>query len=146
MNENRNKQCAEKAPLWVKLLYAAARVEARFEAALADPGLSLAKFAVLDHLVKAGEPLPLTRLAERVACVKSNITQLVDRLEADGLVKRVDDPEDRRSVLATITDEGRRRHESGGRALAAAEQGLFKSFKEEELELLNTFLARFTTD
>ena len=34
------------------------------------------------------------------------MTQLVDRLEADGLVRRVADPTDRRSVKAEITDEG----------------------------------------
>ena len=141
-----NKNCSEKnMPVCTRLVQVAGRVEARFEAALGDAELSLAKFAVLDQLMKAGESLPLTRLAERIACVKSNITQLVDRLEADGLVKRVNDPEDRRSVLAAITDEGRRRHELGGRALARAEQGLLKSFKEGELETLNSFLGRFKT-
>lgn len=141
MNEN---CCAHQTvPLLAKFLYAAGRVEARLEATLADIGLSLAKFALLDHLVKTGEPLPLTRLAERLVCVKSNITQLVDRLEADGLVKRVDAPEDRRSVRAAITDEGRHRHEIGGQALAAAERELLNPFGESERELLNNFLGRF---
>ena len=31
-----------------------------------------------------------------MTCVRSNITQLMDRLEADGLVRRIDDPSDRR--------------------------------------------------
>ena len=48
-------------------------------------------------------------MSERFGCVKSNITQLVDRLEADHLVRRVPDPADRRSILAAITDEGRQR-------------------------------------
>ncbi len=121
-------------------------MRARLEAALEDAGLSLPKFIVLVHLTKTGEPLPLTRLAERISCVKSNITQLVDRLEADGLVKRIDDPEDRRSVLASITDEGRRRYEMGGQILAATERDLLKSFKEDELELLNDFLSRLDDD
>ena len=82
-------------------------VEARLEAALEPLGLSLAKFGALAQLAAAGEPLPLSTLAERRACVRSNITQLVDRLEAEGLVKRSDDPRDRRSVRAELTDEGR---------------------------------------
>ncbi|MBI2502868.1 MAG: MarR family transcriptional regulator [Candidatus Latescibacteria bacterium] len=143
MNENHRHEV--NIPVWANLAHTAARVEARLEAALADTGLSLAKFAVLEQLMKAGEPLLLTRLSERLSCCKSNITQLIDRLEADSLVQRVDAPEDRRSVLAALTAEGRRRYEIGSRTLAAAEQGLLKSFEGGELELLNKFLGRFNT-
>jgi DNA-binding MarR family transcriptional regulator len=71
---------------------------------------------------------------------------LVDRLEADGLVERRDDPEDRRSILATITDEGRRRYEIGVQALTAAAKELLKSFKQEEIELLDQLLRKFNND
>ena len=47
------------------------------------------KLAALHHLTQAGESLPLGQLAERLSCVKSNVTQLVDRLEADGLDSKV---------------------------------------------------------
>lgn len=132
------------APLCLLLLRSSQRVEARVEAALAESGLSLAKLGVLDHLVKAGGPLPLSRLAERRACVKSNMTQLVDRLEADGFVERINDPEDRRSVLAAITKEGRRRYEAGGAALAAQEQELLKGFRRAEREQLTELLQRLS--
>src|SRR5713226_9070231 len=78
----------------------------RLDAALERKGLSTAKFGALQVLAGSDEPLPLGQLAERLACVKSNITQLVDRLEADGLVQRVLDPEDRRSKRAALTSEG----------------------------------------
>ncbi len=138
-NQGRSRLCG-------LLMSASQRVEARLEAALADTGLSLAKLGVLDHLVRAGTPLPLGRLAERRSCVKSNMTQLVDRLEADGLVKRVNDPEDRRSVLASITPEGRRRYEMGGRAIAAQEQELLRSFDRSERKQLTDFLQRLGRD
>ena len=99
-------------------------VESRFEAALEPLGLSLAKLGALSRLVAAGEPLPLGTLAERCACVRSNITQLVDRLEAEGLVARADDPRDRRSIRAELTAEGRRRQAAGVRALEDAEKEL----------------------
>ena len=99
-------------------------VEARFEAALEPLGLSLAKFGALSRLVAAGEPIPLGTLAERCACVRSNITQLIDRLEAEGLVERSDDPRDRRSIRAGLTAEGRRRQSAGVRALEEAEKEL----------------------
>ena len=146
MNENRDKESEENIIVLKRLLHAAALVEARIEAALVGTGLSLSKFAVLDRLMKASESLLLTRLAEQLSCVKSNITQLVDRLEADGLVERKDDPEDRRSVLAAITDEGQRRYEAGDRVLTTAAKELLKSFKKDELELLNNLLGRFNKD
>lgn len=108
----------------------------RLEAALEADGLSIAKFGVLKELGTAGEPLPLGQLAERLACVKSNITQLVDRLEADGLVRRVPDREDRRSTLAEITEEGRRRYETGLKAQLALEQDMVQGLSlDERLQL-----------
>jgi DNA-binding MarR family transcriptional regulator len=98
---------------------------ARMEEALEPLGLSLAKFGILAKLVAAGEPLPLSTLAERQACVRSNITQLVDRLEAERLVRRADDPADRRSIRAELTAEGRARHAAGLRALERAEKEAF---------------------
>ena len=64
------------------VLHVAAEVQSRLEASLAPTGLSLAKLGALRHLAESNEPLPLGHLAERIACVKSNVTQLVDRLEA----------------------------------------------------------------
>ena len=63
--------------------------------------------------MRAGKPLSLSDLATRLSCVKSNMTQLVDRLEADGLVNRVDDPNDRRAVKAAITEDGRAKQAAG---------------------------------
>ena len=91
------------------LVMVAHEVDERLNAALEGIGLSVPKLTVLRILVQAGEPLALGVLSERFGCVKSNITQLVDRLEADKLVRRIPDPADRRSILAAITDEGRRR-------------------------------------
>ena len=142
MNEN-DKQNEEILCHLGKLIHAARNVEARLEAALSAIGLNLSKYAVLDQLMKVGGPIPLTRLAERLSCVKSNITQLVDRLETDGLVARVDDPDDRRSVLAIIKDEGRRRYKMGSKALIEAENELQKPFSKNELALLTNLLGKF---
>lgn len=98
----------------------------RLDAALEAKGLSIAKFGALQVLADSDEPLQLGQLADRLACVKSNITQLVDRLEGDGLVKRVTDSEDRRSKRAAITAEGRRRFELGLKAKSNVERELFE--------------------
>jgi DNA-binding MarR family transcriptional regulator len=123
-------------------LRASQRIEARAEVALTEAGLSLAKLGVLNHLVEAGEPLTLGELAGRISCVKSNMTQLIDRLEADGLVARVDHPADRRSVHAVITDEGRRRYAAGAKVLAEREKEFLKGLKSAELKQLSELLER----
>lgn len=101
-----------------ELLHAAHALEARLEAELETVGLSGPKFSVLTELVKAGQPLPLSELASRLSCVRSNMTQLVDRLEADGFVQRVACPNDRRSVKADITYLGRERQAAGAAQIA----------------------------
>src|SRR6266705_6481581 len=89
------------------LLGAASSIHYFVESRLSTVGLSVPRLAALQRLVDAGGSLPLGQLAERLACVKSNVTQLVDRLEAEGLVNRAGDPGDRRSRLAVLTDAGR---------------------------------------
>jgi DNA-binding MarR family transcriptional regulator len=100
------------------LLHAAHALEDKLEAVLAGVGLSLPKYSVLSELVSAGASLSLSELAARLSCVRSNMTQLVDRLEADGLVNRVDDPADRRAVKAMITAQGRERQGAGAEEVA----------------------------
>ncbi len=100
------------------LLQAAHALEARLEAALEGVGLSTPKFSVLSELVAADTPLALSELAARLSCVRSNMTQLVDRLESDGLVRRINCPNDRRSVKAEIADEGRTRQAAGAAVVA----------------------------
>jgi len=124
------------------LVHAAQEVEARVERALDEVGLSLAKVKLLRHLHNAKDPLPLGALAEKNACVKSNVTQLMDRMEAEGLVKRVPDPDDRRSVRALITAEGRRKYEAAAKRLTAAETEVLGSFTPSERELLTGFLEK----
>ncbi len=119
--------CRDTVPncaLTLLLLDAARAVEARAEGALGEIGLSLAKLGALRHLVLATEPLTLSQLAERHCCGKSNITQLVDRLEADGLVARESDPDDRRTVRATVTPAGRAAYERASVILAAHERSI----------------------
>ena len=118
------------------------RYTSDLDAALERNGLSGAKLGVLQVLVEAGEPLPLGQLAERLACVKSNITQLVDRIEADGLVQRVPDAEDRRSKRAVITAEGRRRYEIGMKIKVEVEHKLLHGLSPDEREQLATVLAK----
>jgi DNA-binding MarR family transcriptional regulator len=124
------------------VLHTSSVLEGRVEARLSEIGLSLAKLAALHRLSEAGESLPLGQLAERLSCVKSNVTQLVDRLEADGLVSRASDPNDRRSRLAVLTDAGREAYEKGRRIQMEAEDALFAALTPDESATLHTLLAK----
>jgi DNA-binding MarR family transcriptional regulator len=127
----------EVAPaLTLQIIGALHAIQTRLETALEPLDLSLAKFGVLAKLVAAGEPLPLGTLADRCACVRSNITQLVDRLEADKLVMRADDPRDRRSVRAELTPLGRSRHAAGLRALEKAEREMLARLPRRDRDAL----------
>jgi len=123
------------------LLGAAHALEDRIEAHLASVGLSMSKLGVLTQLVEAGRPLALSELAARLSCVRSNMTQLVDRLEGDGLVRRVDDPNDRRSVLAMVTDLGEERQGKGARELANVRDAFVESLPAGDREAFSRILA-----
>ena len=122
------------------LMHAGRRVEARLEDALAGVKLSGAKHAALSVLVTQDQPISLSELAEKLTCVRSNVTQLVDRLEADGLVKRIDDPADRRAVLAEVTRLGRERHADGTKVMNVVLQAVAKELAAVDPKVLKRAL------
>ena len=126
-------------------LSAAQAVEARLEAAVSPTGLSLAKLAVLHWLAEAAEPLHLSDLAARQHCVRSNITQLVHRLQKDGLVHRRAAPDDGRSVLAELTPAGEQAHAKGMRALGDAQRAIVSALKAGEAMTLKNALSALTS-
>lgn len=126
------------------LLHAADVAQSHVESSLEAVGLSLPKLAALHALSEAGESLPLGQLAERLSCVKSNITQLVDRLETDGFVSRVADPNDRRARLAVLTTKGRKAYEQGSRIRHEMERELFGGLTSDEARQLATLIGKVT--
>jgi DNA-binding MarR family transcriptional regulator len=124
------------------LLHAANAAQAHVESKLGAVGLSLAKLAALKALHDAGESMPLGQLAERLSCVKSNITQLVDRLEADGLVARKLDAHDRRTRLAVMTAAGRKACKDGLRVQQETEQALFGTLTGDEARQLAALMEK----
>src|SRR3984893_15324008 len=126
----------------VSLLYTAGTVQAHVESKLGAVGLSLAKLAALSALVDAGESMPLGQLAGRLSCVKSNITQRVDRLEGDGLVARKPDPRDRRTRLAVMTAAGRKACKEGLRIQQQTERELFGALSRDEAHQLAALMEK----
>jgi len=67
--------------------------------------LTPSQYRVL-NLLDDSEGQRLTTLSDRLLCARSTITRIIDQLEGDGLVRRVNDAEDRRAQRVVLTDEG----------------------------------------
>jgi len=126
------KETERRDPIFFMLLDAGRAQFARLEEALKSVGLSAAKYKVLSQIAKSKEPVPLRLLAEEQQCVASNVTTLVDRLETDGLVRRLDDPADRRSKRAELTELGKEKAEDGARVVAEVEAAFAESLGPTE--------------
>ena len=83
--------------------------------------------------------LPLGKMGERLMIHPTSVTNIVDRLEGQGFIRRVAHPTDRRTTLAEITDEGRRVVEEATKAVtevAFAMDGLTERELEQLIRLL----------
>ena len=114
--------------------------ESHLDCALASVSLTFVKWRALDNLVQAESAVGLKILPDALGCVKSNITQLVDKLESDRFVRRIPDPEDRRGTLIELTNDGRTAHANGRRALESATRELFSTFDEDDRVKLRRYL------
>ena len=91
---------------YVKLLRAGRAVLARVEPLLAAEGLTPTQLGVLEGILHKG-PLTQRELSRKVLTSAGNMTDVVDKLEARGLVRRTRSPRDRRVVPVELTPSGR---------------------------------------
>ena len=107
-------------------------------------GLTLSDWRVINALRWSGTPYrrKVGWLARRVELTSGAMTSLLDGLEADGLVFRLRDPDDRRSVLVELTEKGRMVHDEGMAIQALKEALLAEALTGREKEQLNSLLRR----
>ena len=97
-------------------------------------GLSESRLRVLMRLYHSpSRQLPLGALAEVLNVTPRTMTDIVDVLERDGLVKRAPEPGDRRSVLAVLTDAGLSRIDAMRRDTVSTQAAVAKGFTPEQL-------------
>lgn len=108
-------------------------------------GISWSQLRVLQALHCDG-PLMLSELGSRLGVTRRNVTSLVDRLERDGLARRVAHPADRRAILLELTRDGEafgERHYASQRAKAV---DLFKRIPSAEQEHLLDIIERLRSE
>ena len=127
--------------LWVVLSRAHASIAAHAAAHVADHGLSLTEFAILEALYHRGR-MVLGEVQRRILVSSGGITFLVDRLAEKGLVVRQECPEDRRAKYVALTKEGTRviraLFPSHAQVLTEAMRGLTPAEQQDATRLLRT--------
>ena len=86
---------------------AAKAVEKIDKASIAQTGLGLSDFAIMEALLHKG-PLPINQIGEKVLLTSGSMTAAINRLEKVGLVKRVQDHSDGRYFYVHLTKYGRK--------------------------------------
>ena len=93
--------------IWRSWLGAVAKIDRYLDEDLRQHGLDLGEYEILVCLSEAPDrKLRMSELAEAVRQSRSRLTHAVSRMEKRGLVTRTSAPDDRRGVIATLTDEG----------------------------------------
>ncbi len=135
--------------VWRSFLRAHASVVRELERELsAEAGLPLGWYDVLLQLVEApGRRLRMAELADRVLLSRSGLTRLVDRLQAEGLVRREPSKDDARGMYTVLTQTGFDRLK---RAAPVHLDGIARHwlahYSDDELRALGSLLARVAPD
>ncbi len=107
-------------------------------------GLTMWGYVALNHLARGPAETQLA-LAVAIGHDKTRLIAVLDALEADGLITREPDPNDRRARLVRITAEGVRRHGAAVADIRAMEEELLSGLAAEERATLLAVLPRLAS-
>ncbi len=134
---------------WRAFLVAHAQIRRQLERELqAEQSLGLGEYEVLLLLVRADERrLRMSELADRLGLSRSGVTRLVDRLQAEALVKRASCDTDRRGSWAMLTDAGHTRlRRASPTHLRGVGQHFLDRIPADELDALGRTLSRVLSE
>ncbi len=125
--------------LWLRLVRTSRKVEADVSAQMQKAfGVRFVRFDVLSQLYRApGRRLSIGDLGASLLAPSGNISSLLDRMEADGLVSRIADPNDRRRFLIQMTDYGLDQFKEMAQANARWVAGAFAAIDDATLDRLH---------
>lgn len=93
--------------IWLRLLTCTQLIERRVRSGLREEfGTTLPRFDLMAQLERHREGLKMNELSRLLMVTGGNVTAIVDQLEKEGLVERLDQPDDRRAWLIRLTAAG----------------------------------------
>ena len=129
--------------LWLRLLTCTTLIETEVRRRLRqDFDVTLPRFDLMAQLDKTPDGMTLGELSSRMMVSNGNVTGLVERLVADGLIARKPAPNDRRAQIVRLTPAGRRAF----RAMARAHEGwileILSDLRPSDMSALMGLLAK----
>src|SRR5882672_1954530 len=127
--------------IWLRLLTCTQLIEKRVRAGLREQfTTTLPRFDLMAQLERHPEGLKMNELSRLLMVTGGNVTTIVDQLEKEGLVERLDEPADRRAFRIRPTPAGRKTFAEMARAheewVVELLAGLSRREHDELLKLL----------
>lgn len=129
--------------MWIRLLGVTRAAESSLREYLRiRHDTTLPRFDVMAALFRRRDGVTMSELSRMLLVSNGNATTVVDRLEADGLVRRTPSEVDRRTVHVALTPEGLEQFEGLAEEHEAEVSRLFAGLSETDLDLLTDILKR----
>lgn len=129
--------------MWIRLLGVTRAAEGSLREFLrVQHGTTLPRFDVMAALYRRRDGVTMSELSRMLLVSNGNATTVVDRLEADGLVRRSPSDLDRRTVYVALTPEGLKAFEGLAADHEAEVDRLFDGLSEADLDALTDILKR----
>lgn len=137
----------QRVRLWLRMLRATRRVESDLRERLRDAhDTTLPRFDVLAALHREPDGMRMTELSKRLMVSNGNVTGLVDRLAADGLVARAAIEGDRRATRVHLTDAGRATFEAQAPTHREWIDEIFEDLSTDEVAVMIAALEKLLHD
>lgn len=132
--------------LWLRLLTCTNLITAEIRTRLREEfDTTLPRFDLLAQLERHPEGLKMSELSKRMMVTTGNVTGITDQLEAEGLVRREPDPQDRRAYTVKLTPQGRKVFAQMAQEHEGWVIDLFEGLSSREKDLMYTLLGKLKT-
>jgi DNA-binding MarR family transcriptional regulator len=129
--------------LWLRLFACKEIIERDVRRRLRESfNVTFPRFDLMSQLERVPKGMTLGELSQRMMVSNGNVTGLVDRLVAEGLIDRKPSPHDRRAQIVTLTPEGRRSFRAMARANGDWIANMFADLSRSEIGTLMRLLAK----
>ena len=129
--------------VWLRLLSCSTQIETLISRQLRqEAGITLARFDFMAQLHRHPDGLRMSVLSKYLMVTGGNVTGIADQLEKEGLVERITEPDDRRSLRVSLTRKGRRLFEKLAATHEAWIVALFAGMPAHDMRDLYDLLGR----